>query len=329
EFADQVMTSPGEPGITYHMGVAVPSGRLTGKWKAFQEGLKNTAQDRNRILVERVNAYLSPIKLDYEKHVLPLAPAGNPTERHICLAYALKAAKHFGSEDALIAFWSDKLGSDVSHMELPQGRDILNTIRSKTMKRGGPGYVVPDAGAFPEMAQVNEFILAIGGIPTLTWLNGLSEGEQHIEELLNIAMASGVEAINIIPDRNFTPGVEDELVANLRAVIEIAVQRQLPIVVGTEMNSPGQKFLDNFDSAELSPYVPLFLQGARIIYAHSVLQRQCGLGYTSDWAKKLFPDRGERNRFYETVGREIKPAQEHRLAAVGADIHPDALFKLQ
>ncbi|MBN1126531.1 MAG: hypothetical protein JXA82_16110 [Sedimentisphaerales bacterium] len=329
EFADKVMTSPGEPGITYHMGMGIPSGQLTGKWKTFQGKLKNTAQDRNRILVERVNAYLSSIKLDYEKDVLPLAPAGNPTERHICVAYARKAAEHFASDDELISFWSDKLGVDVSNMELPQGRDILNTIRSKTMKRGGPGYVVPDAGAFPRMAEVNEFVLAIGGIPTLTWLNGLSEGEQQLETLLDIAMASGVEAINIIPDRNFTPGVEDELVANLRAVIQIASQRQLPIIVGTEMNSPGQKFIDNFETAELSPYMPLFLQGARIVYAHSVLQRQCGLGYTSGWAKKLFPDRGERNQFYETVGREIEPAQEHRLAAVNTDTKPDDLFKLQ
>ena len=91
EFADKVMNSPGEPGISYHMGVGFPSGQLTGKNKAFQKGLQDTAQQRNRELTARVNAFLRPVELDYDRDVLPLTPAGNATERHICLAYARKA----------------------------------------------------------------------------------------------------------------------------------------------------------------------------------------------------------------------------------------------
>jgi len=326
EFADKVMTSPGEPGITYHMGVGIPTGRLPKRWAAFQQGLKDTAQQRNCGLVERVNAYLAPVRIDYEQDVLPLTPAGNPTERHLCVAYARKAAGHFPDDRALAAFWSEKLDTDVSAMELPEGRDLLNTIRARTMKRGGPGYVQPDAGAFPRMAQVNEFVLAVGGIPTLTWLNGLSDGEKELDRLLDVAMSTGVEAINIIPDRNFTPGVEDELVANLRAVIAMAAERHLPIVVGTEMNSPGQKFVDDFDAAELAPHVPLFLQGAWIVYAHSVLQGRCGLGYASDWAKTHFPQRMDRNAFYETVGRALKPSRTETLAAVGSDPAPETVL---
>ncbi len=326
EFADKVMTSPGEPGITYHMGVGIPTGRLPERWATFQHGLKETAQQRNRGLIERVNAYLAPVRIDYEQDVLPLTPAGNPTERHLCVAYARKAAGHFPDDRALAAFWSDKLDTDVSAMELPEGRDLLNTIRARTMKRGGPGYVPPDAGAFPRMAEVNEFVLAVGGIPTLTWLNGLSDGEKELDRLLDVAMSTGVEAINIIPDRNFTPGVEDELVANLRTVIAMAAERHLPIVVGTEMNSPGQKFVDDFDAAELAPHVPLFLQGAWVVYAHSALQRRCGLGYTSGWAKKHFPQRGERNTFYETVGRALKPSRTEALAEVGSDPAPETIL---
>jgi hypothetical protein len=41
-------------------------------------------------------------------------------------------------------------------------------IRSKTMKKGGVGYVQPGKGSFPLMAEMNRFVLAAGAIPTLT-----------------------------------------------------------------------------------------------------------------------------------------------------------------
>jgi hypothetical protein len=313
EFADKVMNSPGEPGISYHMGVGFPSGKLTGKNKAFQKGLQDTAQQRNRELTARVNAFLRPVELDYDRDVLPLTPAGNATERHICLAYARKAVTVFGGGDALGRFWADKLGVDAAKLDLPEGKDTLNTIRNKTMKRGGAGYVQPDAGAFPKMADTNRFVLAAGGIPTMTWLNGQSDGEKEIRRLIQIAMDSGVAAINIIPDRNFTPGKKDELLANLQEVIAIACEMELPIVVGTEMNSPGQRFVDQFETAELSPFVPVFLKSARIVYAHSVLQRLGKKGYCSTWAGKQFGSITEKNRFFSRAGQLLSPSVEARL----------------
>ena len=269
EFATRIINSPGEPGIAYHMGVGFPKGTLSPALKKFQMKLFDTAQQRNRELVARVNGYLSPVELDYEKDVLPLTPAGNATERHICLAYARKAQQHFKDNAKLARFWMQKLGTDAVSLELPEGAKIINAIRAKTMKRGGVGYVQPDGGSFPTMADMNKFILEAGGIPTLTWLDGTSEGEKAIEELADIAMSTGVAALNIIPDRNYTPGVKDEKLANLYAVVELAERRGLPIVVGTEMNSPGNKFVDSFDAAELKPLVPIFLKGANAVYAHS------------------------------------------------------------
>ncbi|MBA7697655.1 hypothetical protein ES703_106322 [subsurface metagenome] len=196
EFSDRVMTSPGEPGITYHMGVGFPRARLEGEQEDFLLSLRKTAQQRNRDLMERVNKHLQPAELDYERDVLVLTPSGNPTERHICLAYARKAREIFGETDSLAEFWSEKLGVGAESLELPEGRDLLNTIRAKTMKRGGVGYVVPDKGSFPLMADTNRFALASGAIPTLTWLDGTSEGEKAIEELLEVGMSTGVAAIN-------------------------------------------------------------------------------------------------------------------------------------
>ena len=320
EFSDKVINSPGEPGISYHMGVGFPKSRFVGKHQEFLESLRDIAQQRNHSLMERVNAYLRPAELDYEKDVVTLTPSGNPTERHICLAYARKASKIFGQGGELAKFWSEKLGVEINNACLPEGVELLNTIRSKTMKRGGVGYVQPDAGAFPKMAQMNEFVLAAGGIPTMTWLDGTSDGEKEIERLVEVAMKSGTAAVNLIPDRNITGSNKAEKTKNLYEVVELAERLNLPIVVGTEMNSPGQKFVDSFDTEALKPLVPIFLKGAHIVYAHSVLQQKCGLGYTSGWAGKNFAGAAEKNKFFEKVGRNLRPKQEDVLAGLGEDV---------
>jgi hypothetical protein len=182
------------------------------------------------------------------------------------------------------------------------------------MKRGGVGYVQPDKGSFPWMADTNRFILAAGGIPVHTWLDGTSDGEKAIEELLSVAMSIGAAALNVIPDRNYTPGSPDVKLKNLYQVVELAEKLDLIVVEGTEMNSPGQKFVDDFNTAELATLMPVFLKGAHIVYAHSVLQRKCGLGYTSEWAKKNFAGAAEKNRFYEQLGRSLKPQHEDNLS---------------
>jgi len=285
EFETRVINSPGEPGIAYHMGV--------GFTKAVEHPtLRRTSDQRNRELVARVNAFTTPVTLDYDKDVLPLTPKGNATERHICEAYSKKGDK---------AFWKSKLG------EIPLDAAKLQTvIRAKTMKKGGVGYVQPGKGSFPLMADVNRFILEAGAIPTLTWLDGTSDGEQCIDELFEVAMKSGAAALNIIPDRNYTPGVKDQKVKNLYDVVALAEKHNFPIIVGTEMNAPGNKFVDDFTTKELKPLVPVFLKSAYIVYAHSVLQRQQGRGYLSEWAKQEFRSVAEKNDYFVKFGKETQ-----------------------
>jgi len=330
QFGGRVINSPGEPGISYHMGVGFPTANLKPELKEFQRGLQRTAQQRNIELTKRVNRYLLPVELDYEKDVLPLTPSGNATERHICLAYARKAKVVFRDNTKLAEYWGEKLGTDAGALGLPEGRDLLNTLRNKTMKRGGVGYVwhglparentakmaVPRKGAFPTMTDMDKFSLAAGAMPTMTWLDGTSEGEQALEELIDVAVNSGVVAFNVIPDRNYTSGLgkSDAKLKNLKYALELADSKGLLIVCGTEMNSPGQKFVDDFKTKELAEFVPLFLKGAYIVYAHSAIQRQCGLGYTSEWAKKNFAGVKGKNEFFRTVGEMLEPAGEDSLA---------------
>jgi hypothetical protein len=315
EFSDRVINSPGEPGISYHMGTGFTSTDIPPDAQSFLDGMRRTSEDRNRAMVSRVNAFLAPLALDYEVDVMPLTPKGNATERHLCLAYARKAAKDFPDESELRSFWGDKLGFSPEDLkDLPDGRGMTDLIRSKTMKQGGAGYVQPDSGSFPKMAEMNEFVLRCGALPTFTWLDGTSEGEQSIEELIEIGRSTGVVVFNVIPDRNYTPGSPDQKLVNLEKVVRLTEELGLPLLGGTEMNSPGQKFVDDFDSPELSPFHPVFLRGSRILHAHSTLQKVRGMGYLSAWANDQFAVVGAKNEFYAEFGDVFSPRADDRLA---------------
>jgi hypothetical protein len=309
EFKDDVINSPGEPGIAYHLGLGIPGRKLADREELFLQSLRETAGRRNRGMVERVNAYLAPAAIDYDQDVLPRTPAGNATERHLCTAYALKAAAAFPDPAALAAFWSEKLDLEILPADLPDSNRLLDRLRGKTMKQGGVGYVAPDPETFPRLDAMNAFVLGTGGIPAVAWLNGETDGERQMERWMDVAMASGTAALNLIPDRNIAPGKQATGPQRLKEVMELAEARALPVAVGTELNAPGQPFIDAFESPSLQPWNACFTQSAYILFAHTALQRHHQRGYLSDWAREHFPVPRERNRYFAQMGQAINPHQ--------------------
>jgi len=203
-------------------------------------------------------------------------------------------------------FWAEKLAVSIDEAAelINDNVKLQGKIRSKTMKSGGVGYVKPTAESFPFVKDVNKFILAAGGIPTITWLNGLSDGEKAIEELLDLHEKLGGAVLNIVPDRNWNiadPEEKSAKLAELAKIVEICEFRDLPIIVGTEMNAPGLKLVDSFESEELKPYTQVFKKGAAIVYAHTILQ-PAGKGYLSEWAKSEFADIAEKNAYFAEIG---------------------------
>lgn len=319
-FATRETNSPGEPGILYHIGVGFVSGSVPNE--AFLARLKDIAQERNRGVLSRVNPFLAPVTLDYDRDVLPLTPKGNATERHLCAAFDNKSREVFPDRASRAAFWSSKLGIDLTKLDaiLDNAPELQGLIRAKTMKRGGVGYVQPNGPDFPDMDEFSRFVLEAGAIPTFGWLDGTSEGEQAIDELLDAVLATGAAAVNIIPDRNWNikdPAVRKAKVDKLYSFVELARSRDLPIIVGTEMNAYGNRFVDDFAAPEMAPLMETFLDGALIAYAHTVLQAKAGMGYLSTWAKKSFSSIKEKNAFYRWAGEAIEPADANILAGIG------------
>jgi len=99
EFAAREINSPGEPGVYYHMGIGFTSSGAPAGAAGILAGMRDRAARRNREMMARVNAYLDPVTIDYERDVLPLTPAGNATERHMLVAY-MRAAEAAYSRDS-------------------------------------------------------------------------------------------------------------------------------------------------------------------------------------------------------------------------------------
>lgn len=308
ELIEHEINSPGEPGIAYHMGVGFVSTEVPESEKEFLDTLKQGASGRTEEIVNRVNRHLDPLSVDFKTEVLPLTPAGNATERHVCTAYYSKAESLYPDNGQRTSFWSGKLGVPEGEISaiIDNPVKLQAMIRSKTMKAGGAGYVKPNPDAFPPLSAMNNFVRNCGAIPTLAWLNGLANGEQALDELLELHNSYGMAAVNIIPDRNWNISEPDEQkrkVNELHRFINAAKSRDLPIFVGTEMNAPGQKLIDDFTASALQPYIDDFIDGAAIAFAHTLLQ-PAQMGYLSSWAEANFSSTADKNAFFATIGRK-------------------------
>ena len=121
-------------------------------------------------------------------------------------------------------------------------------------------------------------------------------------------IGKGVVTFNIIPDRNWNipdPDVRRMKVQNLYRVVELAQKLDLPLNIGTEMNSVGQKLADDLNAPELVPLRELFLEGAYFIYGHTTYATGVRTRLPKRMGQSLPPYTPRANAFYTQVGRLI------------------------
>lgn len=335
EFSEFEMNSPGEPGVLYHMGVGFTTSDVSPRAAAILKELREQSAQRNEDLIERVNAYLDPVKVDYTVDVLPLTPSDNATERHIVVAYIGKAESVYLETDRRIGFWSDRLDLPRTEVETLMHDEpaFQGTVRARLMKRGGVGYVQPGHDTFPPVDKLHDLILTCGALPCAAWLDGTTGGEQRMDELLALLVDKGAVVLNIVPDRNWNiadPDIRERKVRNLYEVVELAREFDLPLNVGTEMNSYGQKLIDDFDAELLQPVREDFIDGAYFVYGHTAMERLLSIGFQSEWAKQQLPSRAERNEFYTRVGHLLPPGEEgsQKAAMISPEHDPRDILRL-
>jgi len=313
------INSPGEPGVAYIMGAGFPRipADTTPEARQLAE-LRRRATERNAAMVQRINALLPRIALDYEQDVVSLTPGGNPTERHIVRAYIRKSRDVFQQPDRVASFWAEPLECPPEEvLDLLADPVLLEeTIRTRLFKRGGPGYEPPSPRLFPPIREFIGWVKACHAIPMAAWLDGTSAGEADPEELLESLRSLGLSALNIIPERNWNvkdPTLRIRKIANLDAVVKAAQRLHFPVNIGTEMNKPGLPMVDDLTGVVLRKYRDTFMRGARFMIGQSVLARYAGMAFDSDKAQGGFPSHTQRIEFFEQVGA-LPPLTEERAA---------------
>jgi hypothetical protein len=333
EYHDRVINSPKEPGVYYLVGTGFVSSPASGTPAGRTLGdMAGRARQRNLAMVAKINGCLDPVRLDYEHDVLPLTAAGNATERHMLAAYEEKAQQVFPDEAARAEFWSQKLGDPVEKVRAALGNSpaFRDLIRSRLMKHGGVGYAQPEAGSFPPIEDVNRMTLSEGAVPSGCWLDGTSAGEADPRAHFAFLRDKGCVTITIIPDRNWdVPESERALkVGKLDEAIAAARSLDLPVLVGTEMNKFGNKFVDGFDSPAMAPHLEEFRRGAHIVWAHTLLKMTARVGYTGRWADQHFGGRTrDKNEFFQRIGAAPYPSEDvvRELVKLGPDAEPEAI----
>ncbi len=331
EYADTEINSPGEPGVFYFMGMGFvrepASDSAAGRTLA---SLATRSDQRNAELIERINAKLDPLRVDYQNDVLPLTPAGNATERHIIRAYHENALALFnGNRRQTAEFWAGKLGMESEKIEktLVNANNFADLLRSKLMKKGGVGYQQPDSRTFPLLDDVVQMILACRAIPVSTWLDGMSGGEINPRTQLECLIGKGIAAVNIIPDRNWNIKESAEREQKINAFheyVRVADELHLPINIGTELNKPGQRFVDDFGAEAMRPCADTFLRGAQVMVGQTRLLRYADCSYVDENMKNEFPDTHKRNQFFAAVGALPAPALNMRRKL--ADMLPQTAY---
>jgi hypothetical protein len=309
EYAQIDVNSPGEPGVAYVMGAGFANELPPDSPEAATlDGFRQGARERNVALIDRINARLPEIAVDYERDVLPRTPLGGATERHIVAAYVDQARERHGGGEGLAAFWAELLGLEAAEIEglLADRPTLEEKARSRLAKRGGLGYIQPSIDTFPPVDDFLAWVAACRAVPMATWLDGTCAGESDGREMLERMAAKGAAAVNLIPDRNWRISEpKDRAIkrANLREIVEIANDMRLPVNIGTELNKGGQPVVDDLGGKVLSEFEETFLRGAQVLVGHTILLRYADFSYIDEKADAEFGgDVGKKNDFFAAVG---------------------------
>ena len=315
-YCDSDLNVPGHPGLLRAMGVgftAVPP--LDSDHGRLIASLPVRARERNLALLAKVNTFLAPVTIDFEADVAPLTPAGNATPEHLAAAYFNKAKAIFPELQDLAVFWSDVLGRSPQDAECLLGDDanFKEVVLDKILRLGDEP---PQVSALPGVTEFFQAVRQSGAIPCLYWLNGESAGEVDPGRLLDDAVNWGARAVALTPDACWNlpdPEIKERRLASLASLMAAAKARNLPVLAGSPMSAPRQKFVDSFDAPELAAYFRDFTDSAFWLYGHATLQRAAGMGRVSEWADHHFGrDRAAANAFYTAVGKKAAPGKATR-----------------
>lgn len=244
--------NPDQVGVSYMTIQSVPHDKIDVLTEFFRP-YRQARHVRNRKMVERINALLPQLALDYDRDVLPLSEAdkeGGVTERHLMYALAKKLTAQVGKGAAVIdklaevgVTLSDKQRAQMLDVEYPfYEYDLLGILKSAFV----PKIFVDATDECPKLADMVKLCGEVDAYLCYAYLGDVGDSvtgdkkaqkfeDDYLEDVFECLKEEGVRAVTYMPTRN-TPQQLDRL----RGLCE---QYGMFQISGEDINSPRQSFI--------------------------------------------------------------------------------------
>ncbi len=244
--------NPDQVGVSYMSIQSVPHDKidvLTDFFKPYQAARHR----RNRAMVEKINALLPEVGLDYDKDVLPLSEAadnGGVTERHLMYALAKKLTAQVGRGAAMVnkladmgISLSDKQKNQMLDEEYPfYEYDLLGILKSAFV----PQIFIDATDECPKLPDMVALCEKVDAYLCYAYLGDVGDSitgdkkaqkfeDDYLDDVFECLKEEGVKAVTYMPTRN-TP----QQLTRLRGLCE---QYGMFQISGEDINSPRQSFV--------------------------------------------------------------------------------------
>ena len=244
--------NPDQVGVSYMTIQSVPHDKIE-QLNAWFAPYRAARGRRNRAMVEKINALLDGIALDYDRDVLPLSEAkedGGVTERHLMYALAKKMVVKAGKGQPMVDYLAS-IGLNLSEKQKNQmldtaypfyEYDLLGILKSAFV----PKIYIDATEECPNVRDVAKLCDEIDALLCYAYLGDVTASvtgdkkaqkfeDDYLDDVIACIKDCGIRAVTYMPTRN-TP----EQLTRLR---RLCGENGLFQVSGEDINSPRQSFV--------------------------------------------------------------------------------------
>lgn len=244
--------NPDQVGVSYMTIQGVPHDQISVLTEFFRP-YQTARHERNRKMIEKINALLPGIALDYDKDVLPLSMAaenGGVTERHLMYALAIKLVQQVGKGQAMVEKLaemglklSEKQTNQMLDTEYPfYEYDLLGILKSAFV----PQIFIDATDECPKLPDMVKLCNEIDAFLCYAYLGDVGDSvtgdkkaqkfeDDYLEDVFECLKEEGVKSVTYMPTRN-TP-------AQLERLRGLCDQYGMFQISGEDINSPRQSFV--------------------------------------------------------------------------------------
>lgn len=244
--------NPDQVGVSYMTIQSVPHDKIHALTEFFRP-YRAARHARNREMVDRINAMLPELVLDYERDVLSLSEAkeeGGVTERHLMYALAKKLTAQVGKGASMVKKLGD-MGLTLSPKQEAQmldtaypfyEYDLLGILKSAFV----PKIFVDATDECPKLPDMVKLCKDVDAYLCYAYLGDVGDSvtgdkkaqkfeDDYLEDVFECLKEEGVGAVTYMPTRN-TP-------AQLERLRSLCDQYGMFQISGEDINSPRQSFV--------------------------------------------------------------------------------------